>query len=354
MRRLAIALFGQARRARWHRRVLAQTRIAIGAYQPVPLFRIVFNSRLTHRWDAVYRREGRGYVLELCDTAHFQPWFNARNLGPAYLYWLMHCPAEVEHMSVTLSDGDAPGWALYSPSTSQPWHVPIPDPFFFNHHAFEWARKLARDSSLPWSGRGSEIVWRGASSGNGVFDPRLGLASPSLAAQRLTLCLAAREIPGVDIALHAYLRDDVKPGTIREYGILRQPIPEESWLQRKFAIDVDGQSNTWSNLIIRMIFGCCVLKVESQHGFRQWWYDRLRPWENFVPVKADCSDLHEKIEWVHANDRRAEEIAANGRALAKTLTFEAVRQEAVDIITRHHKDDDPYSPRTLPAISPRT
>lgn len=342
----------RVRRVDWHRQVLGHTRAAIAAHRPPPPFRVIFNNRLTHRWDAVYRRDGGGYLLELCDTAHEQPWYNARIFGPAYLYWLMHCPPEVGHLSVTLSDGDAPGWALYSPSTSQPWQVPIPDPFFFIHRGFREFREMARNSALPWSERSGAIVWRGASSGNGIFEPRLSLVSPGIAAQRINFCLAARDIPGVDVGLHRYLRDDVKPEVVRSYGILKDPIAEPTWLRRKFAIDIDGQSNTWSNLIVRMIFGCCVLKIESQAGFRQWWYNRLRPWENFVPVKADFSDLRERIDWVHANDRRAEEIAANGRALAETLTFEAVRQEAVDIITRHHKSDDPYAPRTLPAAPP--
>src|SRR5690606_37830869 len=99
--------------------------------------------------------------------------------------------------------------------------------------------------------------------------------------------------------------------------------------------DVDGQTNTWSSLFIRMLLGCCVLKLDSKFGFRQWYYDRLKPWEHYVPVKADASDLGEQIEWVRANDGRAAEIAANGQRLARTITFEAGKREAVELIERH-------------------
>ena len=301
-----------------------------------PRFSVTFSDRMVYRRDAIYRRDGTGYVLEL-PTFEFghASLDKAWELGPAYLYWLMHCPTEVECLKVTLSDGDAPSAGRFAPSTNRTDIVPIPDPYFFRFSGFEAFRRLAERESVAWGDRSDDIVWRGASSGDGTFDPVLGAQQPMRAAQRLELILAAQNVPGVDAGLAHYRRDELKAEILERAGVLKQPIAEESWARSKFAIDVDGQTNTWSNLIVRMHLGCCVLKLDSKYGYRQWYYDRLRPWEHNVPVKADASDLGERVDWLRSNDARAREIAANGQQLARSLSFEAGRREAVDLITTH-------------------
>jgi len=57
--------------------------------------------------------------------------------------------------------------------------------------------------------------------------------------------------------------------------------------------------------------------------FRQWYYDRLMPWRHFVPVRADMSDLVEKIAWCRGHDGECAAIAAAGRAFAHAVTVEA-------------------------------
>jgi len=316
------------------RQIVSLTLSQLTGRVELPTFAVTYSDSLVYRRDAVYRRDGAGYVLELptIELGH-DTIDKAWELGAAYLYWLMHCPAEVGQMSVTLSDGDAPSAARFSPSTNRADTVAIPDPYFFRFAGFEDFRRLAERENVAWADRTGDIVWRGASSGAGTFDPVLGSQQPERGTQRLQLILAAQKVPGVDAGLANYRRDEFRPELLERTGILKQPVPEESWARRKFAIDVDGQTSTWSNLLVRLHLGCCVLKLESRYGFRQWYHDRLKPWEHYVPVMADASDLGERVEWVHSNDAKAAEIAANGQRLARSLGFEAVRREAVDLIS---------------------
>lgn len=302
----------------------------------LPDFTVTYSDRQQYRTDGTYHREAGRYVLEL-STVDDQYDFitTTRELGPAYLYWLMHCPPEVEFVSVTLSDGNAPSGARFAPSTNNARMVPLPDPYFFRNTGFEQFRQLAARRPVAWADRSSEIVWRGVASGHGTFDPVLGTQWPGLAAQRLAVILAGQPLEGVDAALSGYARSECHPQLLERAGILKQELPEASWARRKFAIDVDGWTNTWSNLFVRMLLGCCVLKLDSKFGYRQWYYDRLIPWEHYVPVKADASDLGEMVEWVRANDARAAEIARNGQRLVRSMSFEAVRDEAVNLITAH-------------------
>jgi hypothetical protein len=332
--------------------ILQRTARDIGRHASPPRLQVEVTDRLLHAWDAVYRRDGEGYILELSDILGLDTFDKAAFLGPTYLYWLMHSRPEIEHVSITLSDGDRPGAALYAPSTCLPDQVALPDPYFFLNDGFRWAARHAEENDVSWSGRSGEVVWRGMSSGPGLFEPAAALATPQLMAQRLALCVAAKGMPGVDIALSDYNRPDFRADLLPTYGLLRPPVEERSWIGRKFAVDVDGWSNTWSNLIVRMHFGCCVLKVASRQGFRQWYYDRLRPWEHYVPVAADLSDLAERIDWVRSNDAEASRIGANARHLARSLTFEAARTEAAALIAANYQRDNPYVPRPLPAVTP--
>lgn len=42
-----------------------------------------------------------------------------------------------------------------------------------------------------------------------------------------------------------------------------------------------------------------------------WYFPLLQPYVDHVPVKADLSDLEEKIRWCRQNDDKCREIAKN-------------------------------------------
>jgi hypothetical protein len=90
----------------------------------------------------------------------------------------------------------------------------------------------------------------------------------------------------------------------------------------KFAIDIDGNSNAWSNLFTRLVMGCCILKVASPSSYRQWYYSDLQPWTHYVPVKADLSDIVGQIAWCRSNLDECERIAARGQEFAMARTCE--------------------------------
>jgi hypothetical protein len=65
-----------------------------------------------------------------------------------------------------------------------------------------------------------------------------------------------------------------------------------------------------------------VFKVESH--YEQWYYGTLKPWEHYIPVKGDLSDLHKRFEWALQNDESCRRIAENGKRLATHLTYDDV------------------------------
>ena len=87
----------------------------------------------------------------------------------------------------------------------------------------------------------------------------------------------------------------------------------------KWILDIDGNVNSWG-FLWKLLSGCCVLKVESDHI--QWYYHLLKPMIHYIPVKNDLSDLIEKVIWCKKNNNFCESIASNGKFIAKNVIQE--------------------------------
>jgi hypothetical protein len=250
----------------------------------------------------------------------------------AYAHWFAASPLNVKRMTINGSDGEAPSLATFSPSARLPNQVPLVDSHFYRHRGFIHERQ-ASERGLSWHDRSNDIVWRGAKHGEGRYSLDDRDQDDPMVIPRLRLVMKLRNASRCDAKLGKPRKPNLWTADETRLGFVADKIPSEFWLTQKFALDIDGYTNTWSNLLVRMHYGCCVLKVQSQQGYRQWYYDRIRPFEHYVPVRSDMSDLLEKIEWVRSHDKEAQEIARNGQAFARTLDFESGRREAVEIIS---------------------
>ncbi len=119
--------------------------------------------------------------------------------------------------------------------------------------------------------------------------------------------------------------------TLGSDGFMRPFVEFSRFARYKFIVDIDGNSSAW-NLVQKLKLGACVLKTGSR--WKQWISDRLIPWQHYVPVAEDLSDLEEKSDWCFSNDGEAGQIAANGRALALSLDFAGEMREAARQFTQ--------------------
>jgi len=301
---------------------------------PPPRLTVSFDSPSPLPLDATLQRTGPGKInVRLSGQEPGWAVEVAQRHVAAYSFWLLHCPPDIDIMTVTLSDGEQPSRAMFGPSCTVDGPVPIPDSHFFRTRGFDEVRRISAQNDVAWSDRSAAVRWRGASSASGRWSFGANAKSDPTVSQRQRLILAAREINGLDAAFVYRGGVPWQTRVLALNGMLGAPIASSEWIGDKFAIDIDGQTNTWGNLLVRLHQGCCVLKIESQFGYRQWYYHRLRPWEHFVPVSADLSDLADRVEWVRTHDAAAAEIARNGRDLARSMTFESVITEAAEIIS---------------------
>ncbi len=207
----------------------------------------------------------------------------------------------------------------------------IPDPYFFETDGYEELRRTVEAEAAPWEVRRDVVFWRGAASGKPDRWPDAGEPMDWGCLQRLKLCEESRRIAEpsrVDVGLSdlgQIVREDIKE-RIRAAGFLGEHVDKREFLGFRYLVDIDGNTNSWG-LLEKMIMGATIVKVASRRGYRQWFYDRLVAWENFVPVAADLSDMEETVAWLFANPGEAKRIAVNGAALAGELQFSRVLAE---------------------------
>lgn len=240
-------------------------------------------------------------------------------------------------MIVTLSDGNMPGTYRFSPST--PYHdvVAIPDPYFFRDNGYARADKVWRDGP-DWDDRDDALIWRGTPNGIGLFswDPAMVDLPGLMPRCRLVMYCKGSEIDAGFVFSKTHHYWHYEP-FFAANGLLGAAKDRMSWVNHRYALDIDGLTNAWDNFLVRLKLGCCVLKVESPAGFRQWYYDRLRPWQHFVPVRADLSDLFEKYDWVRSNPGEAKAIAAAGQAVAGAMTLGSELDEGARLIVENQR-----------------
>ncbi len=248
---------------------------------------------------------------------------------PTVLRIFSQTDVKVRMVAADLSDGgDAPAGGLAF-CTCRDDVILVPDPVFVNSDGYAEFRHPS--SMLQWSRRLDTVLWRGTLTGIGEVTTETMRAYDPHLRQRTRMCLILRSVPGTDVRIRKREGDasPIDRDRLARHSLLGGKIRQAIWGRYKFALDVDGHTNAWSNFFVRLLLGCCTLKIASEYGFRQWYYDRLMPWEHYVPVRADMSDLIEKIDWCRSNDGKCAEIASAGRAFAQAMTVESEIDAAV-------------------------
>ncbi len=242
---------------------------------------------------------------------------------------------------IDLGDGDGGGFFPHKVGEDYPWlsfssrypdSVLIPDPYFYFNNGYEDHRAYVAEQAKPWRERQNVVFWRGGSGG-----PRLRAPDPAdvldwNCQQRLQLCAAVRVSAYrdmLDVALshvrtiaEPYLRD-----ALTKEGFVQPEVPKSAFLDYRYQVDVDGWTNSWS-LLDKLISGATVLKVSSAFGYRQWYYDKLKPWVHFIPLAADVSDLDEVMAWIIAHPNECEAIAGNAANVSAEIRLAPAMAEA--------------------------
>ncbi len=263
-----------------------------------------------------------------------QRWLQA---WPIFLTARRRHPHAQGHTLLCVNDiPDQPGVAF---SGNSPGNVLIPDADFIRSQGYATLRRFALNAGRPWRDRRDLIFWRGSSTGR----PRITEGEDVATIPRIRLARMVRDWQRddlFDIGITQMVQvDEAAAALAATYGIMAKAVPQEAFGQYRHSLDIDGNASSWAGLFGKLILGNTVLKIASAVGHRQWYYDRLTPFKNFIPVRADLSDLLRAAEWLRHNPAAAEAIAARGAELAETMSFEAEMAAGADRIIAALRDD---------------
>ncbi|KAJ7164228.1 glycosyl transferase family 90-domain-containing protein [Mycena filopes] len=176
-------------------------------------------------------------------------------------------------------------------------------------------REYSYPDNVAWEDKASKVYWRGMSNGGMI----IGQNYPHFA--RFKLIDIGREHPDLmDVAITRFAETLCEEGCDRaavlaEYNITGESQPREDLYSFKYALDVDG--TTFSGRFLGLLrSGSLVFKSTL---FEEYFNDWLRPFEHYVPVKADLSDLVQQIQWANDNPGEARLIQQRGMEMAKRV-----------------------------------
>ncbi len=176
------------------------------------------------------------------------------------------------------------------------------------------------DDGLVWESRKPIAVFRGSSTGIGTtLETNMRLYVAQLATQpenrdatdgRHFLDAGITKWNTRPRMLRGGFVDTINPGTLRTVA----PLSYAQQAEFKYIVHIDGHSAAF-RLSHELSLGSVVLYVQS--AYQLWFTQWLQPWIHYVPVKADCSDLLDRIRWCKAHDAHCKEIAEHARAFWK-------------------------------------
>lgn len=236
----------------------------------------------------------------------------------------------VGHATLSMGDGD---WGrdclAFASQTAGGWLVP--DPYFILTRAYADEKQAIAGAARPWLERKPQLYWRGAPSGLQKYADHANSQRVRLVMRGVTSAFPERfdvRFAGLD-GMDAQVAQ-----AVRDVGGDGPRDPQLNILNYRYNVDVDGWSCAWTGFFTKLLAGAPVLKITSDRGFRQWYYDQLQPWRHMVPVAEDLVDLEMAVGVLDARPDWAQEIGAKGKILAERLSFESQFEVAGQQINR--------------------
>jgi hypothetical protein len=177
----------------------------------------------------------------------------------------------------------------------------------------EAGRSLAIYQGPPFLEREKKLFWRGSTTGSLIRSLEEFRDN-----HRVQACLhTIRELPehaDCKIARIVQTAEEIQQDAKRflsENKILSRIIDPRDFAQYQMFLDLPGNASAWGSSL-RYLQGMLVFRVAHPHELL--YYESLQPWEHFIPVAADLSDLKSGVEWALLHQHEAAQIASNGRA----------------------------------------
>ncbi len=194
--------------------------------------------------------------------------------------------------------------------------IVIPDMFAFGGYEPNKTQVLEGNLLYPWDDKINLAFYRG--SDIGVDDLSTWMNYP-----RPRLVLLSNQHPHLIDAKFTGLYSACHTKFAQDNGLMGQYLSMKDHPRYKYLMNVEAGCANTPRFSLLLHTNSVVLKNETNSIL--WFYKALSPFEHFIPVAGDLSDLLSKIEWAKDHDSECKKISENARKLAaEVLTSEAV------------------------------
>jgi len=98
-----------------------------------------------------------------------------------------------------------------------------------------------------------------------------------------------------------------------KHGPLKESMPQRQFGDYKWIANVDGAVAAYRMPAVAALGSTIVM--QGSH-YLEHWYREFLPWQPYVPMANDFSDLAEILEWLQTHDDEAEKIGQASRRFA--------------------------------------
>lgn len=174
---------------------------------------------------------------------------------------------------------------------------------------------------FAWPNKQKQIFWRGQSTGL-EFQVDKTKMFPRLEFMHKTLSLNYVN------AGFTHFTNDIDPSVFKEITAkfpIRDFISPAESLKFKYLLDIDGHSCSYSRMAWILYSNSLLLKHQSAK--MQWYYDKLQPYEHYLPIAADFSNIDAQYKWAETHPQEVQRMIRKAQKLAQeTFNQEAIAQ----------------------------
>jgi hypothetical protein len=198
-----------------------------------------------------------------------------------------------------------------------PFVVLIPDQLSLSKDWFDTSQEIiALNGKVAWQDKIGKAFWRGGTSD--CVGPLLKIKKET---PRFLICRLSKERPELVDAAGSFIPELLEKAKEEKLPQLNRWALKEEHLRYKYLPVLDGNMCTYPGYQWRLLSDALTLKQESDQI--QWFYGALRPYEHYLPIAHDMSDLVQKILWAEEHESDALKMIENARLFAsENLLYE--------------------------------
>ena len=161
---------------------------------------------------------------------------------------------------------------------------------------------------VEWMKRKHMIFWRGSSTGKQIRS-----IEDLKALKRVSLCLKYKSSNNIDLKISRIVQSDLSERKVNKWLRFEQIkgslIAENRFKDYCYYPDIQGNAMAWGT-IRKYKIGILIFRPE--HSRYLLYYNIMKPWVHYIPIKSDYSDLEDKYKWAEENINETVRIAYNG------------------------------------------